>query len=40
MLADSEVSKASQLQKGQNITLRGKLSGKLMNIFLRNCIIK
>ena len=40
MLADSEQSKASQLQKGASIVLEGKNSGKMMNIILRNCIIK
>jgi len=40
MLADSEKSKASQLQKGGQITLEGKNTGKLGNVILRDCKIK
>ena len=40
MLADSEKSKASQLQKSTPIVLEGKNTGKLLNIIIRDCKIK
>lgn len=39
MLDDSESSKAANLNKNQSITLRGEVSGKMMNVLLRDCII-
>lgn len=40
MLADTEKSKAAGLSKGQSIVLEGKNSGKMMNVILRECVIK
>lgn len=40
MLADTEKEKAAQLREGTAITLQGKNSGKLMNVLLRNCVIR
>lgn len=39
MLKDSEFSKAVNLREGQQITIVGRNSGKLVNIILRDCII-
>lgn len=40
MLKDSEQSKAGNLQKGQNIVVKGKDRGKSLNITLSNCSIE
>jgi len=40
MLENSEKSKAAGLQKGQRIVVQGKNSGLLMNVILRDCIVK
>lgn len=39
MLKDSEFSKAVNLREGQQITVVGRNSGKLVNIILRDCTI-
>ena len=38
--SDDYVSDASQLQKGQKITVVGKCDGKLMNVMLKGCSIE
>ena len=38
--AESHVGTASQLSKGQTITVKGKCDGKLMNVMLKGCIIE
>ena len=40
MIKESEKNKVINLQKGQEITLECKNSGKLINVILRDCIIK
>ena len=40
MLEDSEIDKAVNLVEGQSIVVQGKNSGMLMNVILRNCVIK
>ncbi|MBT5015923.1 hypothetical protein HN748_02700 [Candidatus Peregrinibacteria bacterium] len=40
MLEDSELTKATSLVEGQSITVRGKNTGKLMNVLLRGCTIQ
>lgn len=40
MLANSEISKAVNLKKGSSILVKGKNSGLLMNVILRNCTIQ
>lgn len=37
--AESHVSTASQLSKGQTITVKGKCDGKIMNVQLKGCIV-
>lgn len=39
MLDDSESTKAANLNKNQSITLRGEVSGKMMNVLLNDCVI-
>jgi hypothetical protein len=38
--AESHIGTASQLSKGQTITVKGKCDGKLMNVMLKGCIIE
>jgi len=38
--AESHVGAASQLSKGQTITVKGKCDGKFMNVMLKGCIIE
>jgi hypothetical protein len=38
--AESQVGTASQLSKGQTITLIGKCDGKVMNVMLKGCAIE
>lgn len=40
MLADEEANKAATLAEGQTITLKGKNTGLLMNVILRDCVIQ
>lgn len=39
-LADSEKGKAAEVQKGQQLTIVGEVSGLMMNVQLANCIIE
>ncbi|MBL4694670.1 hypothetical protein JKY72_04850 [Candidatus Gracilibacteria bacterium] len=39
MLENSELEKAANLNKGDVIKVQGKVGGKLMNVFLRDCFI-
>lgn len=38
--ADSHVNEAASLAKGQTITIKGKCSGKMMNVLLNGCSIQ
>jgi len=38
--AEDHVSAASQLTKGQTITVKGRCDGKLMNVMLEGCVIQ
>jgi len=38
--AEDHVSTASQLSKGQTVTVKGKCEGKLMNVMLKGCVIE
>lgn len=38
--AEDHVRTASQLSKGQTITVKGKCDGKLMNVMLKGCVIE
>jgi hypothetical protein len=38
--AEDHVNTASQLSKGQQITVKGKCDGKMMNVMLKGCVIE
>ena len=38
--AEGHANTAAQLQKGQQITVKGKCDGKLMNVLLKGCVIE
>lgn len=38
--AEDHVKTASQLSKGQTITVKGKCDGKMMNVLLKGCVIE
>ena len=38
--AEDHVNQAAQLSKGQQITVKGKCEGKLMNVMLKGCVIE
>ena len=38
--AESHVGEASQLSKGQTITVKGRCDGQSMNVLLQGCIIE